>query len=83
MKYEIMLILATMMPEEKLIAQLEKSLTNYKLIGDKKSKHELTVDCQMFILRMITNGSGDKMQEILKEMRSQEERENFFKVNPS
>lgn len=80
---EIMLILATMMPEERLIAELEESLTNYKLIGDKKSRHKLAANCQMFILRVMTNGSGDKMQEVLKEMRSQEERENFFKVNPS
>jgi len=80
---EIMLILATAMPEEQIIAELEEALTNYKLIGDKDSKNKLMMNCHMFMLRAMTNGSGEKMQEILRQMKEHDERENLFKINPS
>ena len=80
---ELMLIMATIMPEEKLIDDMEEALTEYKLTNSNESRMTLATVCQMFILRSVTKGNPDKLQEMLKDMKQHDDREKLFNINPS
>ena len=80
---ELMLIMATVMPEEKLIDDLQEAITEYKLTNSNDSRRSLATFCQMFVLRSLTKGDPEKMNEVLKDMKQHDEREKLFTVNPS
>lgn len=80
---ELMLIMATVMPEEKLIDDLQEAITEYKLTNSNDSRKSLAAFCQMFVLRSITKGDPEKLNEVLKDMKQHDEREKLFTVNPS
>lgn len=80
---ELLVILATAMPEEKLVADLEEALSEHKIFYTDETRNNLAGLCQMMILRTITKGSNEKAQELLNDMRRTDERENLFNINPS
>lgn len=80
---ELLMLVATMTPEEVIIDQLQEAITEYKLLGDKDSKNKLLMHCQMLIVNHMTKGSPEKMSEILQNMEQQEERNKLFTNNLS
>ena len=80
---ELMLIMATVLPEEKLIDDLQEAITEYKLTNSNDARRSLATFCQMFILRSITEGNPDKLTEMLSDMKRHDERQKLFNVNPS
>lgn len=80
---ELMLIMATVLPEEKLIDDLQEAITEYKLTNSIDARRSLATFCQMFILRTITQGDSEKLNEMLADMKRHDEREKLFDTNPS
>lgn len=80
---ELLVILATAMPEEKLISDLEHALTEHKLFGTDETRKKLAANCQMMILRTITDGSTEKAETLLRDMKQHDQRESLFSINPS
>ena len=83
MQRELMVLMATITPEEVLLHELQDALTDYKCIGGDELREKLCFHCQLFTLRTITNGDSSKMEELLNRIKQQEQREKLFKIDPS
>ena len=78
---ELFMLMATITPEEIIIEQLQEAITEYKLLKDEDSKSKVLMNCHMFMMNHMTQGSPDKMSEILQDMKRSEERDNLFNIN--
>lgn len=78
---ELLMLMATITPEEILIDQLQEAITEYKLVANKDSKNKVLMNCHMLMVNHMTKGSPEKMHEILQDMDKQEERNKLFDVN--
>jgi ERCC4-type nuclease len=78
---ELFMLMATVTPTEVIIEQLQVAAEEHKLIGADDTKNKLLVYCHMFILNSMTNGSTDKMTEIIKDMNRSEQRDQLFNTN--
>ena len=78
---ELLMLVATITPEEVILEQLEEAIRNHKLVGTDDTKNNVLMHCQMLIVNHMTKGSPEKMSEILKNMDKQEERNKLFDVN--
>lgn len=80
---ELLVIIATAMPEEKIVSQLEDAIDEHKIFYSDETRKKLAAMCQMLILRTVTEGSAEKAESLLKDMKQQEQRESLFNINPS
>lgn len=80
---ELLVIMATAMPEEKLIADLEDAVKEHKIFYSDETRKKLAAMCQMMILRTITEGSAEKAETLLNDMKQHDKRERLFNINPS
>jgi hypothetical protein len=78
---ELFMLVATITPEDVIIKELEQALSDYKVLNDKDSKNAVLMNCQMLILNHMTQGSPDKMTEMLQKMDQTEQRDKLFDIN--
>lgn len=78
---ELFMLMATITPADVIIEQLEEAIDDYKILKDKDSKNKILMNCHMLLMNHMTDGSTNKMSEILKDMSQQEERNKIFDIN--
>lgn len=56
--FQLLTLMAMMMPEEELIEKLESSIEQYKLIKTEDSKREFIMNLQLISLKLMNDVSG-------------------------
>ena len=78
---ELMLMAATMMPEEKILEDLQESIVEYQVEKSEESKHKLNMYLHLAIMRFMTDGKPGKLQKIMEEMKKFDREREIFKPN--
>lgn len=74
-------IMASVMPTEILIEQLEDAIRNYKLgINNNDARNKLVFALHMILLNIINEGSIDKAAEMSKRINQMEQRDKLFQT---
>lgn len=76
---ELLILAATMATEEQLIDDIIENAEKVKILSDNKEyKHKLAIHCQLWLIRMITEGDSTKATNLMKKIIRQEDRDNMF-----
>jgi hypothetical protein len=72
--FQLIAMMATMMPEETLIERLEEKLTNYKLAPSEDTRRECILSLQLVSMRLMNEDQGrTDISDVLKDAREMEE----------
>lgn len=79
--HELILLIATMLPTEKIVADLVEAANDLMIFPDDKEKQKmLATNCLIFIAHMKTQGNPDKLIETMEEVRKMEDRRKLFET---
>lgn len=78
---ELMVLLASAVPQEKLIEDLQEAASEAKLFPTKENVDHLLMQCQMFIINHATDGKLKNASEMIKEMDKFEKRNKLFQTD--
>lgn len=76
---ELMLMAATMMPEEKVLEDLQEAIVNYQVDKSHDNKQKLVMHLHLGVLHMMTDGSTEKMHKIMQQMKQFDQQQAIFK----
>lgn len=80
---DMLIIMATMMPENMIIEQLEEAIKEYKITQTKDAQHKMLSFAAMLTVKFKTGDSPDKMFELMKDLEKAKKREEIFTTTPS
>lgn len=76
---ELMLMAATMMPEEKILEDLQEAIVNYQVEKSEENKNKLAMHLHLAVFRTLTDGSPEKMSKIMDDMKKFDRQQQLFK----
>lgn len=75
---ELLILGATLMPEEKLLEDLQESITEYKSIPSESNKEKMLTVCMMLVVKHETDSNMGKAMEMIKRQDTIRERNEMF-----
>ncbi len=75
---ELLILGATLMPEEKLLEDLQESITEYKSIPSESNKKKMLTVCMMLVVKHETDSNMGKAMEMIKRQDTIRERNEMF-----
>lgn len=78
---ELMIMMATMMPEEKLLNDLKDAIEDYLILPTNEKRDEIAMFSTMVVIKHDTNGDAKNAVDMIKKMEKLEKQSNIFNVN--
>lgn len=75
---ELMLMAATIMPEEKVLEDLQDAIVTYQVDKSEDNKHKLQMRLHLAVLRFMTDGSPEKMSKVMDDMKKFDRQQELF-----
>lgn len=75
---ELMLMAATIIPEEKVLEDLQEAIVNYQVDKTEENKDKLHMHLHLAVFRMMTEGKPEKMNEIMDDMKKFDRQRDLF-----
>lgn len=76
---ELMLMAATLMPEEKILEDLQEAIINYQVDKTKETKDKLLMHLHLAVFRSMTDGKPEEMNKVLQQMKQFDRQQELFK----
>lgn len=77
---ELMVMMATMMPEEKLLNDLRDAINDYLILPTNEKIDEISTFCTMVIIRHATKGDADTAMNMIRDMDKMEKSAKIFDI---
>lgn len=78
---ELMVMMATMMPEEKLLNDLRDAINDYLILPTNEKNDEIAMLCTMFTIRHATKGDANTAMDMIQDMDKMEKTVKIFDIN--
>lgn len=66
---ELLLMAATLVPEKKILEDLQDAIVSYQVDRSEENKNKLNMHLHLAIMRFMTDGNPDKMSKIIDDMK--------------
>lgn len=76
---ELLLMAATLMPEDKILDDLQEAIVNYQVDKTEENKDKLKMHLHLAVFRTMTDGKPEEMAKIMQDMKKFDKQQELFK----